>query len=87
MRTIYLKHEPEFTQPWYYKIIELKEDETLTLAITEDSVSIDKDEDFFAQVGFVKNKLCNNSSIEITREEFDDAYKKTVEQLNILTSL
>ena len=89
MRTIYLKSLPEhpFSQPYYYKIIEVDKETTKTITVTKDSLDIDKDEEFFHQVGFIKQKQCNGESLEITKEEFELFYHTTIEKINNINVL
>lgn len=89
MRTIYLESQPThaFSQPYYYKIIELDKETTSTITVTKDSIDMNKDEDFFDQVSFIKNKLCEGASLEITQEQFESFYYKTLEKINyVITS-
>ena len=83
MRTICLKNKPDF--PFSYtcmwKVID-KGKHTETVQVTEDSIEIEKHEDFLDQVVFIKNTLCEERCEEITREEFDEFYIKTVERIN-----
>lgn len=84
MRVIYLKSLPKhsFSQPYYYKIIELDKETTKTITVTKDSLDVDKDEEFFHQVGFIKEKQCDGESLEITKEEFESFYNNTLELIN-----
>ena len=91
MKTIYIKNEIDniiSKNLYFYKVVEVKNDEVLTLEVTDSSITIDQDEEFYHQVGFVKNKLCSTGKVEeIQRAEFDEFYKKTVEKINNLSSL
>lgn len=84
MRVIYIKSIPEhaFSMTWYYKIIELNKELTQTLVVTKDHIQLNEDEEFFAQVSFIKNKQCDDSSEEISKEEFEEYYTKTLTKIN-----
>jgi len=84
MRTIYLKQTGEWPlngNNYHYKVTETP-DGCTTVNVTKDSISVDYDEDFFEQVGFIRKTLCEGRSKEITRMEFDTNYIKTVHKIN-----
>lgn len=91
MKTIYLQDTKNddlpFFNPYFYKVVEVNKELTKTLQVTKDSIELGTDEDFHNQVSFIKNKLCENSFDEISREKFDDFYKKTVEKINNYSKL
>ncbi|WP_372938625.1 hypothetical protein [Seonamhaeicola sp.] len=84
MRTIYLKSIPtnSFSQIYYYKIVEIDKTTTMTMTVLKDSIDIDKDEEFFDQVSFIKNKQCEGNSVEITNDEFNEIYNRTLSKIN-----
>ena len=93
MKTIYLKSLPNekylsFQNPYFYKVLEVSVDNVQTLTVTKDEIETEKDEDFHEQVSFIKNTLCKDSGcVEITRQEFDAFFIKTVEKINELSKL
>jgi len=91
MKTLYIKNTIDnkfFVSYYFYKIVEINDEKTLMMTVTNDSIELDKHEEFHDAVSFVKNKLCSGSKVEeVTRKEFDDFYKSTVEKINKLSSL
>lgn len=87
MRIIYLKQTIDydnFVIETYYKIAQVNNEETILLEVYSDRIQIQEYDEFFDTVNFVKNTLCEgNECIEIDRKEFDEFYKKTIEQINI----
>jgi hypothetical protein len=68
--------------------VELGEELTLTMQVTKDSIQVDDDDDFHAQVSFVKKTLCEDEGHkEINRQEFDDFFKVTVSKINNLINI
>ena len=97
-RIIYLKNKPrEDTSlyfPNYYKVVETDEMENSAKVLTVDknTINFEASEDFFEEVSFIKNTLCvgnigSDGCEEITREDFDAFYKKTISRINNLSSL
>lgn len=87
-RIIYLKEESK-TFPFsktFYKVIEKDEENSVYLEVYDNEISINKSEEFFETVGFIKNKLCKES-VEIERQEFDEFFIKTVGRINELSKL
>ena len=88
-RVIYLKNKPDFPMsfPYYWKVFQKDDETTFVLTIKEESIEVEKQEDFFEHVSFIKNTLCSDSEcVEITQEEFDEFYKKTVDKINIISA-
>lgn len=81
MHIIYLKNTkgPETAMyfPYFYKVV----DENY-MTVTENSIQVEIGEDFHDNVSFIKNKLCDELWSEISREEFDEFYKKTISLIN-----
>jgi predicted RND superfamily exporter protein len=90
MKTIYIKTKSDkpFSSPYYWKIVELGEELTLTMQVTKDSIQVDDDDDFHAQVSFVKKTLCEDEGHkEITRQEFKEFFDATNSKINNLIKI
>ena len=91
-RVIYIKNvqseKNSMYFPCYWKVTE-----DVCMTVEPNKIEVEDHEDFFDQVSFIKNTLCYEDRIgcdgakEITREEFDEFYKKTVELINKASKL
>ena len=93
-RIVYLKNisneDSPFNFPHYWKVID--GEKTKTLFVSETNIETETDDDFFEQISFIKNKLCDNklSSYgceEITKEQFDAFFISTVSKINELSKI
>jgi hypothetical protein len=92
MRTIYLKNKPmknhPFYNPYFYKVVEVDKETTETLTVTKTDIAVNIDEEYHHQVAFITDVLCSDSGYEeITRQEFDDFFIKTVGKINEISAL
>ena len=86
MRTIYLK---DTTKPilgtgnqYHYKVTQISETECNTVTVTKNSIEVENDDEYYHQVDFIKNTLCEGMYKVITKMEFDSFYVKTVHAIN-----
>ncbi len=96
-RIVYLKNLPKEGSsmyiPCYWKVIEgIGEEKTSTLFVTKTNIEAEEDEEFFEQISFIKNKLCENNigpqgCEEITKEKFDAFFINTVSKINELSKI
>lgn len=93
-RIVYLKNLPKegcsmyFPQCW--KVVD--GEKAKTLFVSETNVEVETDDDFFEQISFIKDKLCENTigsqgCKEITKEQFDDFFISTVSKINELSKI
>jgi hypothetical protein len=94
-KIIYLKNSKKPSGylyfPCYWKVVENDDKNTVVLTVQKETINFEKDDDFHDAVSFIKNKLCDSNIgsegwEEISREQFDEFYKKTVEKLNVISS-
>ena len=84
-KIIYLRRKDTgkpFFNPFYYKCVDKD-----YLQVMKDEIEINSGEDFHDNVSFIKNKLEEEQWEEITREQFDAFYKKTVSRINQISKL
>lgn len=92
-RVIYLRDMPGgknawLHHPYYWKVTEISKEKCTRIFVTKDSIEFGEEEDFFEEVSFIKTTLCKNKTgsqggcEEISREEFDAFYIKTINKLN-----
>lgn len=95
-RIIYLKNIPKestgFFFPHYWKVIDLGDEKSKILFVSNEEIETSKNDEFFDEVSFIKNKLCkgnigSDGCKEVTRQEFDEFFKKTVAIINELSKL
>ena len=88
MKAIYLKRQPslEILNPEYYKIVEVDSEKVISLCINNGSIETEYEQEFYESVSFIKNTL-DGETTEITKQDFDDEYKKVAVRINELASL
>jgi len=96
-RIIYLQNQKTenyaFYNAWLWKVIDDQKNECChVIFVTKDEIEIEKKDDFFDAVSFIKNTLCKDNigsdgCEEITRQEFDDFFALTVSKINMLSKI
>lgn len=88
MKTIYLKQIPNFPflSPCFWKVTKT-DNGCAVLTVTESTIETSIEDDFFEEVHFIKNTLCEDKECkEISREQFDKFYAKTIKIINELSA-
>ena len=77
-REIYLKRIIDSPYGNQYKF---KVTENSVVTITDNSIEIEDHDDFFDQVSFIKNTLCEDV-VEISKDEFEGYFNQTMKVIN-----
>ena len=90
-KTVYLRNVPTdnvwLYSPTYFKVVQTGKDESFRVEVTKTGIETAERYDFFDEVHFIKDKLCNTGCDEITRKEFDSFYIDTIRRINQFTSI
>lgn len=80
-----------FRTLFFWKVVEYGDGSAHTMTVCENEITVDEDDDFEHGVDFIKNTLCEEDrgeyAQEISREEFDDEFKKIATLINSISKL